>query len=160
MNGKALTLDYLEQLIQKPLGKGHATKYEYFWDTLKKEHGAKPAGQSYWVLMTTEVEFPQVGNKPYAQQQELIRKYAHYQVPQTLEAATCIVMEQVKEGRRLYPRDPGHSHAVRSRLQGSKTLLGALALLVSTSSATTTSSATASVPFGSSKAIGTFAQRA
>ena len=27
VNGKALTLDYLEQLIQKPLGGGHATKY-------------------------------------------------------------------------------------------------------------------------------------
>ena len=39
VNGKALTLDYLEQLIQKPLGGGHATKYEHYWDTLKKEHG-------------------------------------------------------------------------------------------------------------------------
>ena len=65
---------------------------EYYWDTLKKEHGAKPAGQSHWVLMTTDV-IPTSRNKPYAQQQELIRKYAHYQVPQTLEAATCILME-------------------------------------------------------------------
>ena len=105
VNGKPLTLDYLEQLIQKPLGGGHATKYEYYYKPVKQEHGAKPAGQSHWVLMTTDV-IPTSKNKPYAQQQELVRKYAHYQVPQTLEATTCILMEQVKEGRRLYPRDP------------------------------------------------------
>ena len=131
VNGKALTLDYLEQLIQKPLGGGHATKYGYY-RRLKKEHGGKPAGQSHWVLMTTDV-IPTSRGKPYAQQQQLVRKYAHYQVPQTLEAATCILMEHVKEGKRLYSVILAHIHAVRSRLQGTKTLLGALALLVSTS---------------------------
>ena len=36
-------------------GGGHATKYRYYGDTLKKEHRGKPAGQSHWVLMTTDV---------------------------------------------------------------------------------------------------------
>ena len=105
VNRKAFTLDYLEKLIQKPLEGGHATKYEYYWDILKKNHGGKPAGQSHWILMTTDV-IPNSRNVSYTQQQELVRKYANYQVPQTLEAATCILMEQVKEGKRLYSRDP------------------------------------------------------
>ncbi|HEY4832829.1 MAG TPA: hypothetical protein VIH61_09760, partial [Waddliaceae bacterium] len=46
VNGKALTLDYLEQLIQYPIAGINATKFAYYWDTLKNEHGNKPAGVS------------------------------------------------------------------------------------------------------------------
>ena len=123
VNGKALTLDYLEQLIQKPLGGGHATKYGYYHEPVKKEHGGKPAGQSHWVLMTTDV-IPTSRGKFYGQQQELVRKYAHYQIPQTLEAAACILMEHVKEGKRLYPRDPWTFTRCQEQTAGLQNVVG------------------------------------
>ena len=124
---------------------------------LKKEHGGKPAGQSHWVLMTTDV-IPTSRGKPYAQQQELVRKYAHYQVPQTLEAATCILMEHVKEGKRLYSDDPCTYTRCQEQTAGYQNVVGGFGpsgLSVCTT-ATTTSTTSASVPFGSSKAIGTW----
>ena len=123
VNGQALNLDYLEQLIQNPLGGGHATIYEVYWDDLKKEHGAKPAGQSHWVLMTAGV-IPTSIDKPYAQQWKLVRKYAHYQIPQTLEAATCILMEYVKKGKRLYPSSPLRHTFCQERTTGYQNAVG------------------------------------
>ena len=133
-------------------------KYRRYSEPVKEEHGAKPAGQSHWVLMTTDV-IPTSRNKPYAQQQQLVHKYAHYQVPQTLEAATCILMEQVKEGKRLYSDNPYTYTRCQEQTAEAQNVVGGFGpsgLFVCDfydASATTPS---ASVPFGSSKAIDTW----
>ena len=90
---------------------------------LKKNMEAKPADQSHWVLMTTDV-IPTSRNKSYAQQQQLVRKYAHYQVPQTLEAATCILMEHVKEAKHLYSDDPWTYTRCQEQTAGSQNAVG------------------------------------
>ena len=123
VNGKVLTLDYLEQLIQKPLGGGNATKYGGYWDVLKKEHGGKPAGLSHWVLMTKDV-IPNSRNKSYAQQQKLVGHHADYRVPQTLEAATCILMEYAKGGKCLYTGDPWTYTRCQEQTAGYQNVVG------------------------------------
>ena len=52
VGGQPLTLDYLGQLIKRPQGEGHGTKYNFYWDAARKAIGSQSPGRSYWVLMT------------------------------------------------------------------------------------------------------------
>jgi len=104
VNGKALTLDSLEELIQKPK-KGHATRYSYYWDALQKEFGKQSPLSFYWVLMTKDV-VEGTRNKSYGDQCALVAEYSAYGVPTLLEAAAGVLMHHVKNGERLYSDSP------------------------------------------------------
>ncbi len=104
VNGKPLTLKSLGELVQSPK-QGPKTKYDYFSDSVLKEHGDTPAEPSHWVLMTRDV-IPGSRKKPYADQQKLVTNVSSYQVPKIVEAAICIFMEHARTGARLYGDSP------------------------------------------------------
>jgi len=120
-----LTLNQLGKMIVKPK-QGHATKYGYYLDGLKKEHGAKPSEGAYWMLMTRDV-LPGSRNKSYKDQQALVAKNTGYAVPKLLEAATCVLMEHVKTGKYLYGRDPFTYTRCQEQVAGYQGLVGGFA---------------------------------
>jgi hypothetical protein len=109
VNKTPLTLKSLGELMQNPK-QGYKTKYSYLGLGMYTD---PPAPASHWVLMTREV-LRDSGTKsytdrakPYAEQQALVARYAQktgipYQVPNVLDAATCIFMEFVRSGTCLY----------------------------------------------------------
>ena len=108
VNGKPLTLNSLEELIQKPK-EGHKTKYNYYRDHVKNELGNQSTS-SHWVLMTRDV-IPESRSKAYEDQKKLVAAYAQksgqpYELPTALDAMTCILMEHVQTGIKLYNDNP------------------------------------------------------
>ena len=110
VNGRPLTLDSLSELIERPQGGGHATKYSYYNDRVKKELGAQSSPKVTWALMTKDV-IPDSRNKSNKDQKELVRslssKAGHpYELPKALDAAVSILMHHIKRGERLYTDSP------------------------------------------------------
>ena len=108
VNGRPYTLNYLEELIRKPKT-GYATKYRHYASKVKEELGEK-SYPSHWVLMTRDV-VPKSRNKSYLEQCQLMSDHGRktglpYELPLTLDAATCILMEYVQTGQRLYGTNP------------------------------------------------------
>ncbi|MGA8164642.1 MAG: hypothetical protein WB791_06410 [Waddliaceae bacterium] len=106
VNGRPLTLNSLEELIQRPRGGGHATKYSYCHASVKEEFGDRGIDRSCWVLMTKDMIKGSL-SQSYDKQRALIEEYAkrtglHYEMPHALEAAASILMHHVKTGERLY----------------------------------------------------------
>ena len=110
VGGKALTLDYLGELIQSPKGGGHGTKYEYYWDEAHAAIGNQSPVSSYWVLMTRDV-LEGSRNKSYQNQCAFVENHANrtglaYAVPGALEAAVVMLLHHVRSGERLYSSNP------------------------------------------------------
>jgi len=103
VNGRPLTLNMLQELIQSPQGGGHATKYQSYYDVAQKELGDQSVPKSYWALITKDV-LPNSRNKTYAEQQALIK--GPYAVPGALETATGILMHHAQTAERLYSDNP------------------------------------------------------
>ena len=61
VNGKLFTMNYLEELIQKPKS-GHSTKYRCYIDSAKEAVGDK-SYPSHWILMTRDIIPDSRGNK-------------------------------------------------------------------------------------------------
>ncbi|MBS0649271.1 MAG: SEL1-like repeat protein [Verrucomicrobia bacterium] len=109
VNGKPLTLNFLEELVKHPR-KGSATRYRYYLNEIKNEHGNTTSASSYWVLFTKDV-IPEGQNKSYNTQVQLLKEQSQkakvvYEVPQLLEAVTSILMEYLRTGKRLYSDNP------------------------------------------------------
>ena len=108
VNGKPFTLNYLEELIQKPKS-GHATKYRYYSDYAKEAVGDK-SYSSHWLLMTRDI-IPGSRGKTRKECSDMIASHRDktgipYELPNLLEATASILMHYVKTGERLYPYDP------------------------------------------------------
>jgi hypothetical protein len=101
VHGKALNLKLLGELVEKPL-QGHATKYDYF-DL--GEYTDPSAPKSHWALLTRDI-IEGSRNKPYSEQEALIKAKAPYEVPTLLDATVCIFMEYIRSGVRLYSNNP------------------------------------------------------
>jgi hypothetical protein len=112
VNGIPFTLDLLGDLIKSPQGGGSKTEYMYYYgSTVQEELGAKSPGSSYWVLMTRDV-LPDSRGKKYDAQEALVAAHASrlglpYEMPDTLSAATAILLHHARTGERLYTDDPG-----------------------------------------------------
>ncbi len=106
VNGKALTLQTIGELVKKPL-KGTPTQYR---DFRLGEYKDPPVDSSHWVLMTRDV-IPGSLSKSYVEQQKVLKGYIEkaqlpYEVPCIIEATTCIFMEFLHSGKYLYSKDP------------------------------------------------------
>ena len=107
VGGKALTLDYLGELIQSPQEGGHATKYLHYY---AGDIGSQSSSKSYWVLMTRDV-LPGSRWKSYADQCALVSAHANrtglpYELPGALEAAVVMLLHHARSGERLYSDNP------------------------------------------------------
>ena len=107
VGGTPLTLNRLQELIQRPQGGGHPTKYSYYSEEAQREFGDQSAGSSYWALMTKDV-LSKSRSKSYAEQQALLK--GAYKVPVALEIATGILMHHVRTGERLYSYSPSRTY--------------------------------------------------
>ena len=108
--GQPLTLDYLGQLIQRPQGGGHATKYDFYPSYTRSAIGGQSPSSSYWVLMTRDV-LPGSRWESYQEQCALVADHAKrtglgYEVPGALEAAVVMLLHHVRSGERLYSDSP------------------------------------------------------
>jgi tetratricopeptide (TPR) repeat protein len=113
VNGAPLTLSRLQELVKHPK-QGPATQYQYYWDEAQKALGDQPVSQSSWVLMTKDV-IPESRFKNYGDQSKLVETWRQktgipYQIPGTLEAAVCILLEHVQSGTRLYSDSPSWTY--------------------------------------------------
>ena len=107
VNGKPFTLNYLEELIQKPKS-GYATKYRFYVDNMREEPGEK-SYPSHWVLMRRDV-VPGSRGKNCPELCSLISSHSKnvglpYEIPYALEATASILMHYVKTGEHLYTDD-------------------------------------------------------
>lgn len=105
VNGKPLDLNTLGELVKAPKA-GNATKYLNKFSSILKLYGNQPVTKSHWVLMTKDV-IEGSRNKSYADQQALIANFAQqtgnaYEVPEVLDAATCIFMHYVHSKEHLF----------------------------------------------------------
>lgn len=105
VNGEALTLNKLQELIQHPKNEGHATDYGFYSNFVKDEHGNTQVERSHWVLMTRDV-LPGSRNQTYDKQKELVNQHKGYSLPGALEAAVCILVEHVSSGSKLFSKEP------------------------------------------------------
>ncbi len=110
VNGRPFTLNSLSELIQKPHGGGKATRYNDYWDPIKKEYGNIAPAASYWMLITKDV-IPESRSKTYDTQKQRLATYNQksqlpYEIPHLLESATSILMEHVQSGTWLYSNNP------------------------------------------------------
>ena len=109
--GRPYHLNLLGELIQRPQGGGHATKYRYYdGGDVQKQFGAQSPTSSYWVLMTRDV-LEGSRKKSYKDQKFLVAGHAKrdglpYKLPGALEAATAILSHYVRSRERLYTDDP------------------------------------------------------
>ena len=124
---KGLTLNKLGELAKKYFP-NTVYGYSYIWSEIVDELGDKPANESVWLLMTTK-EIDNSRSKSYIEQQAIvadlaIRAQVPYAVPTTLEAATCILAEYSRSGKRLFNNEPLTYTRCQEKVQGYQVLVG------------------------------------
>jgi hypothetical protein len=107
LNGQ-LTLKSLGELAKKYFSHSD-TGYGYIWPAVIDELGDKSIDKSRWVLMTKDI-LPGSRNKNYAEQKDIVANLAQkgligYEIPETLEAAVCILAQYVDSNIRLFSDD-------------------------------------------------------
>jgi len=127
---KGLTIKKLGQLAKKYFP-NNTDGYKYIWPPIADELGDNSVDESVWLLMTKGI-FQGSRNKSYIQQKKFVAKLAKrtgvpYQVPTTLEAATCILAEFSRSGNRLFRFDPPTFIRCQETAQGSLVNVGLFA---------------------------------
>jgi len=102
---KGLTINKLGELAKKYFP-SNDDGYRYISTNIVNELGDKAVDESVWLLMTTE-EVDGTRNKSYSRQKNIVAELAKrarvpYEVPTTLEAATCILAEYSRSRKRLF----------------------------------------------------------
>ncbi len=100
VNGETFTVRGLGKLINNPK-EGHPMGYKHAEDRLMN----LSSGKSHWVLMTKGV-IPETLGKYVWGFNNVLKNHGNYQMPTVLEAATCILMEHVMSGTKLYSTNP------------------------------------------------------
>ena len=129
LNG-GLTLKSLGELAKKYFSASD-TGYTFIWSAIIQEQGDKSIDKSQWVVMTKDV-LPGSRSKSYGQQKTIIDKLAKttgvpYQVPTTLEAATCILAEYSRSENRLFSDSPWTYTRCQENVQGYQVVVGGFA---------------------------------
>ena len=104
VSGKPFCLNFLRELIQRPK-QGPATNYKYYVG-IKLENKTRVPDKAYWVLLTRDV-LPDTRNKTFQEQKQKVDSIGSgYELPGLLEAATSILIEHLRSGKRLYSDAP------------------------------------------------------
>lgn len=127
---KELTIKKLGELVNKYF-QSNTYGYRYIWSAIVDELGDKPADESIWLLMAKDVLRGSRG-KSYGQQKTIIDQLAKttgvpYQVPTTLEAATCILAEHSRSKNRLFSDSPWTYTRCQENIQGYQIVVGGFA---------------------------------
>ncbi len=105
--------------------------YKFIWSHITQELGDKSIDKSQWALMTKEV-LPGSRNKSYDEQQKIVADLAEkslisYEVPETLEAAACILSQYFGSKIRLFSDNPGTYTRCKEKVQGYQVVVGGFA---------------------------------
>ena len=108
VNGSPFTMNYLEELIQKPMS-GYATKYEYYPNYVKEAVGDK-SYPSHWILFTKDI-IPGSRGRLYKDCCDMVANHSKetgvpYELPHLLEAATSILIHYFKTEEKIYSDNP------------------------------------------------------
>ena len=127
---KEFTIKKLGELAKKYFP-SNTDGYRYIWSAIVDELGDKPADESVWLLMTKDV-LPGSRSKSYGRQKTIIEELAKttgvpYQVPTTLEAATCILAEYSRSENRLFSDSPWTYTRCKENVQGYQVVVGGFA---------------------------------
>lgn len=127
---KGLTIKKLGELAKKYFP-SNTDGYRQIWSRIVDELGDKPADESIWLLMTKDV-LPGSRSKSYSQQKNIVAELAEttgvsYQVPTTLEAATCILAEYSRSENRLFSDSPWTYTRCQENFQGYQMVVGGFA---------------------------------
>ncbi len=128
VNGRFLTLNTLQELVQKPKH-GNATHLIYSRRFVQKELGDQSISKSYWALIIKDV-LPNSRTKSYSDffgrgvstQQALLKR--HYAVPGTLEMVTGILVHYVQSGEKLYSDRPKTFTRCKEKVEGYGLVVG------------------------------------
>lgn len=126
LNG-GLTLKSLGELAKKYFS-ANDKGYRFIWSAIIREHGDKSIDKSKWVLMTKDV-LPGSSNKSYDEQQKIVADLAktsliNYEVPETLEAAACLLSQYFGSNIRLFSDNPWTYTHCKENVQGYQVFVG------------------------------------
>jgi NLR family CARD domain-containing protein 3 len=124
VDGRPFTLNLLGGLIKTPQGGGSKTEYGYYDSAVQKELGTRSPRSSYWVLMTRDV-LPGSRIKTYDAPKALVAAHASrlglpYEMPDSLSAATAILLHHARTGERLYTDAPRTYTRCQEKVLGNK----------------------------------------
>lgn len=127
---KGLTIKKLGELAKKYFP-SNTDGYRYIWPTIVDELGDKAVDEFVWLLMTKDV-LQGSRSKSYSQQKNIVAELAEitgvpYQVPTTLEAATCILAEYSRSENRLFSDSPWTYIRCQENVQGYQMVVGGFA---------------------------------
>ncbi|CCB86379.1 putative uncharacterized protein [Parachlamydia acanthamoebae UV-7] len=127
---KGLTIKKLGELAKKYFP-SNTDGYRYIWPAIVDESGDKAVDESVWLLMTKDV-LQGSRSKSYSQQKNIVAELAEttgvpYQVPTTLEAATCILAEYSRSENRLFSDSPWTWTRCQENVQGFQMVVGGFA---------------------------------
>lgn len=134
-----LTINRLGQLARIYFPQ-NVNGYRLIQEDIVNELGDRPVGdRSYWVLMTTDI-FLGSRNKNYAVMTEIVASLSKqsltdlgypqgpglkdYEIPKTLEAATCILSQYFKPKIHLFSTNPPTYTLCKEEIQGAHTAVG------------------------------------
>jgi F-box domain len=108
LNGQ-LTLQSLGELAKRYFPDSNMG-YRYICSTIVNKLGDKSIDKSRWVLMTKDI-LPESRHKSYNKQKNIVANLAQkaligYEVPETLEAAACILAQYFDSNTRLFNDSP------------------------------------------------------
>ncbi|CCB86352.1 putative uncharacterized protein [Parachlamydia acanthamoebae UV-7] len=127
---KGLTIKKLGELAKKYFP-SNTDGYRYIWPAIVDKSGDKAVDESVWLLMTKDV-LQGSRSKSYSQQKNIVAELAEttgvpYQVPTTLEAATCILAEYSRSENRLFSDSPWTYTRCQENVQGFQMDVGGFA---------------------------------
>jgi len=128
ISGYPVTIPYnienLDKLI-KTSAKGNRIGYDYICPGVLKKHGSKTVEKPYWALLTNDV-IPRSGNKNYPFQKQLVEQAGHV-VPEVIDLATAILLENQRSGKRFFGDNPLTYARSSQKVQGYHIVVGGFA---------------------------------
>jgi hypothetical protein len=126
---KGLTLKKLEQFVKKYFSSNSAL-LTYDGPGVVDSLEDKPIGESFWLLMTTK-EIEGTRNKNYIMQKNIVAELAKtarvsYDIPTTLEAATCILAEYARSQKRIFSDNPWTYTRCQESIDDNQVIVGGL----------------------------------
>jgi F-box domain len=124
---RQLTLKSLGELAKRYFTDNNMG-YKFIWSVIVDDLGNKSIDKSRWVLMTKDV-LPGSTVKSYNDQKDIVVNLAQksligYEVPETLEAAVCILAQYFDSNTRLFSDSPLTYKRCEEKAQGYRTVVG------------------------------------
>ncbi|MCP5507232.1 MAG: F-box protein [Chlamydiales bacterium] len=126
LNGEPVTLTSIERCASTPKEGGHATRFECFSKSIRRDHGETAVGKPYWALMTADV-LP--GSRGKSRQDLLaMASKSGYAAPTLLQAVAFNIVRYVSTRQRLLSDDlsddPSAYTCCQEQSEGLKLIVG------------------------------------